>query len=88
LAIQLTVTVSVTMVQVGIVWMRVPHRFVAMPVRMRLGHETFVRVLVMFVVTVNMIVLQLLVVVRMLMAFCKMQPKTHGHKNTGTNELP
>ena len=63
------------MMQIGIVRVRVPHRFVPMPMGMRLTHRPVMAMLVMFVVNMAVIVFYGFMCVLMIMTLGQMQPK-------------
>ena len=67
--------------------MAVPERLVAVPVGMRFGHRAVMAVLVVFVMHMGVVVFESFVIVHMLMAFREMQTKSHGHEQTGADEL-
>ena len=61
-------------VQVWIVRMTVPEGFMSMPVRVRLGHLTFMNVLVVLVVPMNMLMLDRLMFMLVNMPFGEVNP--------------
>ncbi len=65
---------AVAVVQVGIVRVLVPQRFVAMPVRVRLAYGTIVLVLMMLVMDVAVLVLQRFMLVPMGVPLGQMEP--------------
>ena len=79
---------AVAVVQIGVVDVAVPHRFVAVPVRMRLARwvARSVRVAMVLVVDVPVFVLHRLVVVLMNMALGKVQPEPDGHQQAGQDK--
>ena len=70
----------VPMMKIGIVRVRVPQRLVAVPMRMRLGDGSVVRMPVMLVVGMKMFMLQRLVLMLVIVAFREMQPQAEGHE--------
>jgi hypothetical protein len=75
------------MMPVGIVHVPVPQRLMPMPMRMRFGHRSIVRVPMMFVVDVNVFVRHGLVEMLMIMTLGEMQPKTEAHQQPGDDQL-
>lgn len=61
------IRMTMPMVQIRVMRMFVPHRLMAMPMRMRLGDCAVMRVLMMHIVTVQMIMLQRFVIMDMIM---------------------
>lgn len=74
---------TMPMVQVRIMRMFMPHRFVPVPVGMRLGDRAVMAVGVMFVVDMGVVVLQCLVAMFVVVALCEMQPEAEGHQQAG-----
>ena len=74
------------MMQVRIVRVGVAHRFMTMPVGMRLGHRSVMRVLMMFVVDVAVFVLQQFMDVFVRMPLGKMNPETDAHQDAGEQQ--
>ena len=64
-----------------------PHGFVAVPVRMRLGYRPVVDMLMMLIMNVCMLVSQRLVGVFVVVAFGQMEPQAHRHQQAGSQEL-
>ena len=54
---------------------------------MRLNHNTFMRMHVMFIMAMGMFVLKLIVSMIVLMPFRQMQPKADTHEDTGNDKL-
>lgn len=75
------------MVDVRVVRMPVPKRFMPVPVGMRLGDRPLVRMAMMVVVDMGMLVLDGLVRVVMGMAFGQMQPDAEGHQQARNDQL-
>ena len=75
------------MVQVGVVRVPVPERFMPVPVGMRLCRRSFVDVLMMFIVDVSVLVLDRLVRMLVAMSFGQMQPESERHKPASDDEL-
>jgi hypothetical protein len=71
------------MVQVRIMRVLMPHRFVAVPVGMRFGDRAVVAVGVMFVVDMGVFVLERLVGVFVVVALCQVHPEAKGHQQAG-----
>lgn len=80
--------VSVTVVNIGKVWMLVRHLGVRVLVRMGLLPipVKLVIVLVMIFMAVRVTVFQRLMGVQVFMAFCQMQPHTQPHQHAGNPE--
>src|SRR5689334_3224688 len=74
------------MMNVEIVRMRVPHRLVAMPMRMRFTGRIVRPMLMVIVVTMPVLVFHGLVAVLMITPFGQMQ-KAEGHQHPGHGEL-
>src|SRR5579884_1320287 len=72
----------VPVMEVGIMRVRMDQRLVPMPMAVRFSGRVCgaVRVLVMFVMIMEMFVLHRFMPVRMLMALRQMQPNTHCHQ--------
>ena len=64
----------VAVVHVGIVRVLVAHRFMPVPVRMRLGHCAVMGMLMVLVMGMGMIVLQSLVIVLVVMPLGQVEP--------------
>jgi hypothetical protein len=79
--------VFMAMVDVRVVRMPVPKRFMPVPVRMRLRHRSFVSVVMMVVVDMGMLVLDWLVRVFMGMPFGQMQPDAERHQQARDDQL-
>lgn len=79
--------VFMAMVDVRVVRMPVPKRFMPVPVGMRLGDRPLVRMAMMVVVDMGMLVLDGLVRVVMGMAFGQMQPDAEGHQQARNDQL-
>ena len=76
------------MVDVRVVRMPVPKRFMPVPVRMRLHHRSFVSVVMMMrIVEMAVLVLDCLVQVFMGMPFGQMQPDAERHQQTRDDQL-
>jgi hypothetical protein len=79
--------VFMAMVDVRIVRMPVPKRFMPVPVRMRLRHRSSVSVLMMRIVEMAVLVLDRLVRVFMRMPFGQMQPDAERHQQARNDQL-
>ena len=75
------------MVDVRVVRMPVPKRFMPVPVRMRLRHRSFVSVVMMVVVEMAVLVLDWLVSMVMGMPFGQMQPDAERHQQARDDQL-
>ncbi len=75
---------AVLMVQVGVVRMGVPQRRVPVPVRMGLHHRPVVMVLMVFIVDVDVLVLQHPVDMLVLVPFREVQTQAHPISNPAT----
>jgi hypothetical protein len=75
------------MVDVRVVRMPVPKRFMPAPVRMRLRHRSFVSMVMMRIVEMAVLVLDCLVHVFMGMPFGQMQPDAERHQQTRGDQL-
>ena len=75
------------MVDVRVVRMPVPKRFMPMPVRMRLCRRSFVSMAMMVVVDMAVLVLDRLVPVVMGMPFGQMQPDAERHQQASDDQL-
>ena len=75
------------MVDVRVVRMPVPKRFMPVPVRMRLCHRSFVSVAMMRIVAMAVLVLDCLVRVFMGMPFGQMQPDAERHQQASDDQL-
>ena len=75
------------MVDVRVVGMPVPKRFMPVPVRMRLRHRSFVSMTMMVVVDMGMLVLDRLVCMVMGMPFGQMQPDSGRHQQARNDQL-
>ena len=73
----------VSVVQVRIVRVRVADWFMAVPMRMRFSHRTFMGMLMMVVVHMSMLMLEDVMGVFMLVTFGKVQPEADSHQNAG-----
>ena len=73
--------------EVGVMWMLVPERFMPVKVRMRFGHFALMDMIMMCVVNVTMVVLQFLVDMLVLMTFGQMQPQPNRHKHASNEKL-
>jgi len=67
--------------------MRVEHRFMPVPVRMRLGDRPVMLVLVMLVMGMAVFMFEGAVPVFMLMPFSKMQPQSEAHQGARNGQL-
>jgi hypothetical protein len=79
--------VFMAMVNVRVVRMPVPKRFMPVPVRMRLRHRSFVSVVMMVVVEMAVLVLDWLVSMVMGMPFGQMQPDAERHQQARDDQL-
>jgi hypothetical protein len=79
--------VFMAMVDVRVVRMPVPKRFMPVPVRMRLCHRSFVSVAMMRIVAMAVLVLDCLVRVFMGMPFGQMQPDAERHQQARDDQL-
>ena len=79
--------VFMAMVDVRVVRMPVPKRFMPVPVRMRLRHRSFVSMAMMVVVDMGMLVLDRLVCMVMGMPFRQMQPDAERHQQASDDQL-
>lgn len=79
--------VFMAMVDVRVVRMPVPKRFMPVPMGMRLRHHSFVGVLMMRIVEMAVLVLDWLVRVFMGMPFGQMQPDAERHQQTRDDQL-
>lgn len=70
---------AVTVVQIRIVRVLVTYRLVPVPVGMRFGDRAIVSMLMVCVVTVEVIMFQRLMQMRVVMALGKVQPKPECH---------
>ena len=79
-------TVTVSMVQIGVVGMGMDHRFMLMGVGMwlRAVPLEFMGVLVVIVMRMQVIVLQWFVLMRVLVALADMQPDAQAHERAGS----
>ena len=75
------------MVDVRVVRMPAPKRFMPTPVRMRLRHRSFVSVVMMVVVEMAVLVLDWLVSMVMGMPFGQMQPDAERHQQARDDQL-
>jgi len=75
------------MVDVRVMRMPVPKRFMPVPVRMRLGHRPVVDMAMMVVVDVAVLVLDRLVCMVMGMPFGQMQPDAERHQQACDDQL-
>jgi len=73
--------VPAAVMQVGIVNMRAPHRFMSMTMRMRFRYRSFVRVLMMVVVDVNVLMIERVMPMVMFVPLGQMQPKANAHES-------
>ena len=83
----MALVVFMAMVDVWVVRVPVPKRFMAVPVRMRLHHRSFVSVLMMRIVEMAVLVLDCLVRVVMGMPFGQMQPDAERHQQARNDQL-
>lgn len=67
-------SMRVSVVQIRVMCVFVPKRFVSMPVRMGFGERSFVGMLVMFVMDMRVFVLQNVVEVLVVVALSQMEP--------------
>lgn len=72
-------SMRVSMMQVGVMRVLVPHGCMPMPVRMRLGHWPVMVMLVVLVMNMNVVMLQGLMIVLMVMPFGQMKPEANRH---------
>lgn len=80
-------SVRVTVVVIRVVRMRMAHRLMAVPVRVRLGYRTLMAMLVMFVVDVGMLMLERLMRVFMHMPLGQVEVEAHSHQSPRNNDL-
>ena len=83
----MALAVFMAMVDVWVVRVPVPKRFMPVPVRMRLRHRSFVSVLMMRIVEMAVLVLDCLVRVFMGMPFVQMQPDAERHQQARNDQL-
>lgn len=76
-------SVSVPVMQIRVMGMPMPHRLVAMPVRMRLRYGGRMDVLVMLIVHMAVLVLQCAMRMFVLVPFGQMQPEPETHQDRG-----
>ena len=79
--------VFMAMMDVRVVRMPVPKRFVPVPVRMRLCRRSFVSMAMMVVVEMAVLVLDRLVPVFMGVPFGQMQPDAERHQQASDDQL-
>lgn len=72
--------VPVAMVQIGVVRVLVAHRFVLMPVRVRLGHGAIVVMLVVLVVNMTVLMRHRFVKMLVIVPFGEMEPESQSHQ--------
>ena len=77
----------VTMMQVRVMDVLVPHGLVSMPMRVRFGHTVIVRVPVVLVVHVAVLMLEPVVDMFVLVPLCEVEPEAKPHKQAGDDEL-
>ena len=74
---------TMPVMQVRVMRMLMPHRFVPVPVGVRLGDRAVVAVVVMFVVNMGVFVLERLVGVFVVVALGQVHPEAKGHQQAG-----
>jgi hypothetical protein len=79
--------VGMPMMKIRIVRMRVEHRFMPVPVRMRLGDRPVMLVLMMLVMGMAVIMFEGAVPVFMFMPFGKMHPQSKAHQGARNDQL-
>ena len=79
--------VPVSMMQIGIMRVFVPHRLVLMPMRVRFSYWPVVVVLVMIVVDMPVFVRKRFVKMFVFMPFGKMQPKPQSHQQRRESQV-
>ena len=65
----------------------VPHRFVTVPMGVRFGYFTFMRMIVVRIMHMAVFVLQFAMDMLMRVALGQMEPEANGHQHAGSREL-